>query len=66
MFNIVYVRASKEEMVARVEEYIKDWNLKKTVDDKTIHDWITAWEDGYTARDLAKGLIEYGYLEEVA
>jgi hypothetical protein len=46
-----------------VNFYIQDWNLSKLVSDKEIKEYVKS-ERGYEAREIVKGMIENGLLEE--
>ena len=46
----------------QVEFYIQKDNLTKLVSDQEIKDQVRG--EPYDARELVKGLIEYGYLKE--
>ena len=48
----------------QVEEYIQEWNLIKLVSDQEIKDWIRG--EPFDARELTKGVVDYGYLKEAA
>ena len=48
----------------QVEEYIQEWNLTKLVSDQEIKDFIRG--EPFDARELTKGLVDYGYLKEAA